>query len=186
MPKKVVSYMSMTDHPTYNKGRKKKRSKPRPKEKKDKPKKKSEKEVQTDILNWLKWKRIFAYKTPTQGQVFFGNDGVGHLAQAAMRGVCDITGVLPGGRALYIEVKRPGWKPPSEEALERAYQGWLREDKKDHYATFRAQRAFQRSATKAGALVLVATELDTVIDCVEAYLRSTGFEVSGSAGATKN
>lgn len=59
------------------------------------------------------------------------------------RGVSDILGVLPNGRALAIEVKRPGGKPTE------------------------AQQLFLHEVNRAGGLAFTASSVDEV----EAYLR---------------
>jgi len=54
-----------------------------------------EKHLQSRIMKWLKDQRIERVKT----------------IQLSENGWPDIVGVLPGGRSLWIEVKRPGEKP---------------------------------------------------------------------------
>jgi len=69
-----------------------------------KPKRK-ETEIQAEILNLLKRRGIFAYNSKNQGT---WNAAKSCYIYHGLQGVPDITGFLPGGRALYIEVKRPG------------------------------------------------------------------------------
>ena len=66
----------------------------------------SEQAIQRSILDYLRFKKIMAWKNPTTG-VFDPTTrrfrrGVGPV------GAADIFGLLPGGRFLAIEVKRPG------------------------------------------------------------------------------
>lgn len=98
------------------------------------------------------------------------------MKKAPQRGVPDITGVLPGGTALYIEVKRPDWKPPSDRALTDALRNLITKGAKDPYETYRAQREFQCKAAKAGAIVIVATSLVQVENIITQYIAQ---EISG-------
>lgn len=56
-----------------------------------------ESEIQRMILEWLKAKKIFAKRIPTQG--------LRNSRTNPAKGCPDIIGVLPGGRSLAIEVK---------------------------------------------------------------------------------
>ena len=61
-----------------------------------------EKEIQKAILDWLRWNKVFCWKT--------NNVGIkkpnGSYIPAGMKGVSDILGILKGGVFLAIEVKR--------------------------------------------------------------------------------
>lgn len=61
-----------------------------------------ERDIQKTILDYLKLKKIFAWKSNTVGI----KKENGKYIPAGMRGVSDIIGILPGGRFLAIEVKR--------------------------------------------------------------------------------
>jgi len=95
----------------------------------------SELDIQKQILTWLKLNGIFAFRVNTMG-VPLPN---GKFRPSPMKGIPDIIGVLPGGRALFIEVKRPGGKTSKE------------------------QDEFLAVADIAGAEVLVAESLEYVI-----------------------
>ena len=66
-----------------------------------------ERDVLKVCLEWLQWKEVFCWRQ-NQG-VIPGKDGT-YRRFVGLRGVSDILGVLPGGRILAVEVKRPGGK----------------------------------------------------------------------------
>lgn len=76
----------------------------------------TEGEVQNQIIDWLCLKQIFNWRQNTMG-VYCGNDDYGKakFRKAPATGVSDILGVLPSGRFLAIECKRPGGKPSVEQ-----------------------------------------------------------------------
>jgi hypothetical protein len=73
-----------------------------------------ESDVLRACLDFLRLRGVFAWRCNTVGvwdpvkQVF--------RSRAGARGVSDILGVLPGGRFLAVECKRPGRKPSAEQA----------------------------------------------------------------------
>lgn len=62
-----------------------------------------EKHIQAIILEYLPYIGIFAWRT-NSGVIFSG----GHAHRMAPPGTADIIGILPDGRFIAIEVKRPG------------------------------------------------------------------------------
>jgi len=66
-----------------------------------------ESDIQRSILKYLRLKSIFCWKNNTVG-IAKPN---GHYIPAQMTGIADILGIMPDGRFLAIEVKRPGNKP---------------------------------------------------------------------------
>ena len=90
-----------------------------------------EREIQRVILDWLKLQGIFAWRQNT-GAVTEGK----RFIRFSIPGCADILGVLPGGRFLALEVKRPGHPPTPE------------------------QYAFLRSIERAGGLAAVVTSLE--------------------------
>ncbi len=86
----------------------------------------NEKEVTIQIKNYLKLRRIF----------FFKHWG----GPMGSKGIPDIIGVLPGGRGLFIEIKKPGGKLTPD------------------------QERFLENATEAGALSFVATDLKDLVE----------------------
>lgn len=96
----------------------------------------SEKDVTEAIKGILKQLDIFHWK---QWQ--------GPLSQP--KGVSDILGILPGGRMFAVEVKKPGWSPPSPRT--KAYR---------HY--FNQQR-FINAVNRSGGIGLFAQSVEEVI-----------------------
>lgn len=137
----------------------------------------SERDIQKLILDWLKMKGIFHRRMNTQGQLVHGG-GETRMKQSVARGCPDIVGVLPGGRALFIEVKSSTWRAPSDAALEQSHLNWAKHGKKDPYETYRAQRAFQSDARAQGALVIVARSLEDVTRELQRYVGEAQREVS--------
>lgn len=77
----------------------------------------SEQEIQRSCLEWLWANRVMAWKCHNGG-VFDPNRRQFYFA--GRRGVSDILGVLPGGRFLACEVKRPkGRMTPDQEEFQR-------------------------------------------------------------------
>ena len=67
-----------------------------------------EAEIQRAILQFLGAHRVLAYRSNTGAVTATTHGGRSRFVRFGVRGMPDITGVLPGGRALYIEVKAPG------------------------------------------------------------------------------
>ena len=106
----------------------------------------TEQEIQRAILDYLRQDRRVAFvgrfnrgtisSSYTNAQ---GRTSESYVRFNTIRGFPDIHGCLKGGRALYVEVKRPGRKPTEDQA------------------------DFLEQATKAGALAFVACSIDDVI-----------------------
>lgn len=64
-----------------------------------------EADYQSAILEYLEYKHIFAWKNHSVG--IFNKKSGGYIP-LGMTGVSDILGILPDGRFLAIEVKKPG------------------------------------------------------------------------------
>lgn len=73
----------------------------------------TESEIQRAILDYLHAHGIIAHKQAGIGRVAGRQTS---WSKGGTNGISDITGVLPGGRALKIEVKRPGGKASKEQA----------------------------------------------------------------------
>ena len=71
----------------------------------------TENEVQNQILGWLCLNQIFNWRQNTMG-VYLGE---GKFRKAPTTGVADILGILPDGKFLAIECKRPGGKPTPDQ-----------------------------------------------------------------------
>lgn len=78
-----------------------------------KPKPPLEKDIQKKILQWLQFNGIFCWSNKTQGT--FDPKRKVFRTSTQLKGVPDILGVLPDGRFLGIEVKRPGGKVSDEQ-----------------------------------------------------------------------
>ena len=65
-----------------------------------------EREIEYSILDWLNFNGVFAWKVNVKGY-FDQNKGFYRRSNNVfdLRGQPDITGVLPDGRALFVEVK---------------------------------------------------------------------------------
>ena len=72
-----------------------------------------ERDIQRAILQYLKLRKIFAWRNQTTG--IYDQKRKTFRANQTMKGVPDILGILPGGRFLGIEVKRPGGKLSPEQ-----------------------------------------------------------------------
>lgn len=94
---------------------------------------KKEKEIQKEIMEWLNNNNVFHYRQ--NSGVFFIN---GRMIRAGVTGISDIVGVLNGGVAFYIEVKKYGGKVSEN------------------------QKSFLERAKNAGAITVVAYCLDDV------------------------
>lgn len=107
----------------------------------------TESEILTGILGYLQAMRIIAWRQNTGAVKFKSDSGRDRFTRFGFPGCPDVLGILPGGRGLYIEVKKPG--------------GRVRP----------AQQAFIDAAVRAGALAFVAYSMDEV----DARLRKEGY-----------
>lgn len=96
-------------------------------------------------LGLLKLRRVVAWRNNTTG-VYDPKRGV-FRTFAGRKGVSDLLGVLPGGRFLAVEVKRPGEVPTLD------------------------QKEFLADVAKAGGLALVVSDLKQL----EAALEAEGY-----------
>jgi hypothetical protein len=105
-----------------------------------------ESDVQRAILDYLKLRGIFAYRMKNEGTF----DPTCHVWRkgTGTPGLPDIGGVLPGGRALFIEVKRPG---------QRRKDGKFKSGVITDY-----QKMFIAKAKMAGAVAFVADSVEAV------------------------
>lgn len=75
-----------------------------------------EKVIQTQILQLLGYMGIVAYRI-NAGMLPMGEGRYRRMVRMAPRGFSDIMGVLPGGRALFIEVKAGKNKPTEAQQM---------------------------------------------------------------------
>ena len=78
-----------------------------------------ERQIQTQILDYLKLRGVFCWKQNTSG--IYRKDRSAYIPSHT-RGMPDICGILRGGRAFYVEVKRRTGRlsEPQKEFLGRA------------------------------------------------------------------
>jgi len=115
-----------------------------------------EKEVENQILEWLAHNNIQAWKVQTVG-IFDASKGRFRKPRNRLhrKGQADISGILPGGIRLEIEVKRPAKKMRSEEALLN-----LASDE---------QREFIEMINKQGGIAFVADRLCVVTERINYF-----------------
>ena len=115
-----------------------------------------EKEVENEILEWLAYNKIPAWKVQTVGiydptrKRFRKPNNRYHI-----NGQCDISGILPGGIRLEIEVKRPCKRMRTEEALMN-----LASDD---------QQKFINMINNSGGLAFVADRLSVVTEKINHF-----------------
>jgi len=95
-----------------------------------------ESEVQATILQWLLLKKIFCWRNNTTG-IYDPYKKTFRFNPYVLKGIADILGILPDGKFLAIEVKRPGgklseWQTAFLQAIQQ-YGGiaFMAEDVKD-------------------------------------------------------
>ena len=103
----------------------------------------NESAIQAQILGYLRLKRIFAWRNNTR-TVFVG----GRPLKFGVEGGGDIIGVLPGGRFLSIEVKRPGGSTTKKRAEK--------------------QREFLNTVNESGGLAITARSVEEVMEALDA------------------
>jgi len=101
--------------------------------------------IQSDVMKWLTLKGVWVWRVNNSGMPVRDSQGrvVGLKKSTLPEGHSDLAGILPGGRALYIEMKSPGKKPSSD------------------------QRKFIARVNKEGGLAFWADSLDTVMEHVD-------------------
>lgn len=101
-----------------------------------------ESNIQSLILEYLpKDSRVgMFWRQNTGGAPLPGRGGAKQIVRFGTKGICDILGVLNGGRALAIEVKRPGAKPNTH------------------------QQRFIDSFNATGGYAFIATSVQDVVD----------------------
>lgn len=77
-----------------------------------KPPVRREADIQREILRYLAMRRVYARRI----NVGMIPNGRGGFRSSGMVGISDIIGVLPSGKFLAIECKRPGAKPTPAQA----------------------------------------------------------------------
>lgn len=99
-----------------------------------------EKDIQKQILKYLSYTPVFAWRNNSGAGFNKNAGGDSYFIRFGLKGSADILGILPGGRFLAIEVKKPG--------------GVLTDDQKNFLARINAK----------GGFAFMADNLDTVIE----------------------
>lgn len=76
-----------------------------------------ESEVLAQVLAWLRLHRVFHWRNNSGARVLPGRGGKGQLVRWGVVGSGDVFALLPGGRFVSVEVKRPGGKPRPSQVL---------------------------------------------------------------------
>ena len=106
-----------------------------------------ESEIQQAIIEYLHTLKIYCWRNNTTG-VYSEKAGCFiKSGQGTLKGVSDILGILPDGRFLAIEVKRPKKLPTTE------------------------QSEFIRMINRNGGIAFVATSIDNVIKKSNHYIK---------------
>lgn len=88
--------------------------------KRPKPPVPREADILAAVLSILAWSGILYWRVPLSPVLRGGPGPKARLCPNPMKGFPDIAGVLPGGRLLVVEVKRPGERLRPEQAVWRA------------------------------------------------------------------
>lgn len=116
----------------------------------------TEKELEKQIIEALNLKGIFCWKNQSTG-IYDPTRKVFRKNKSQLNGVSDILGILPNGRFLAIEVKRPALKPRKKESLEKMATP--------------EQLKFIDNINRRGGLAFVADNLDIVLKNLDEYLK---------------
>lgn len=81
-----------------------------------------EKDIQAAILQYLRLRNVFAWRNNSGMQLIPNKGGGMRAIRIGLPGSADILGIMPDGRFLAIEVKRPGKMPTDEQ---RAFLGQI-------------------------------------------------------------
>lgn len=117
----------------------------------------TEKQVQDQILCFLQKCQIFAWTNKTTG-VYDTQKGVFRKSKSRfdIKGVSDVLGVLPDGKFLAIEVKRP--------SISGVQKGGM---------LSKEQKLFLENVKNNGGLAFVARDLNDVTHYLKDYLKAT-------------
>ena len=127
-----------------------------------------EHDIQTQILEFLKLKGIVAWRSNTGASVF-RNKGKNYFVRFGIPGQADITGILPDGRRLEIEVKTP-------EELEKIRSGKIPPSKRQHIAE---QKLFLKIINENNGVAFFASSVEQLINKLKAYGVIEGYKTSG-------
>ena len=112
-------------------------------------KKPLERDIQKACLQWLALAKVFAWRNNSAAMVI-GEGPSRRFLRAGIVGGSDVLGILPGGKLMALEIKRPGGK------------------------TTEAQEAFLQRVRDAGGVALVITSVEELIQQVSPLLAARG------------
>ena len=110
----------------------------------------SEKQIENQILNWLGWKNIYAWKVKTTATY---SKRLGRFLKPDKlyrTGISDIIGILPNGRLLAIEVKSLKGRPQENQVV------------------------FMNEIKARGGLAFIARSVEDVEYHLESYTKHSG------------
>lgn len=116
----------------------------------------TEKEVENQIIDFLRLKGVFCWKNQSTGVFDPKKKVYRKINHRQLKGTSDILGILPDGRFLAIEVKKPLVNPRSDEKLFK-----LAADD---------QKFFIETINKKGGLAFVADRLSVVLEKLEGLI----------------
>jgi len=123
--------------------------------------------IERQILLFLRSKNIFAWKNPSAGYYDAKRKCFRkQVSEFAINGVSDIAGILPDGRALYIEVKTPD----RVENVIDAKKGKILKKKIYGGKLSDTQKVFIEEALRSNALCFVARSVEEAKDGLSEYL----------------
>lgn len=114
----------------------------------------NETDLQRQVMDWLLASGVFCWRQNNGGVFDPVRKKFRRLSKYAKAGIPDIVGILPDGRFLGIELKRP----PDGKRRPGTLENMLSDNQKD----------FIRDASNLGALCFVADSLETVKEKLKA------------------
>lgn len=122
----------------------------------------AEAKILTDIQTWLKQMRLRHWRNNVQGNIVHTGKDSAVQAPSSRAGSSDIEGQLPDGRYFCIEVKKPGWKPPTPPKSLKASKAWA------HYSR---QKNWIDETNANNGIGFFATSLEQVQEMLGSYVR---------------
>jgi len=119
----------------------------------------SEHDIQKAIEEYLNARGISAWRQ-NAGAMQSSYKGKNYFTKFGITGQADITGILPDGRRLEIEVKRPGTLHPPQLLTRGKNKGRIN----PAWEHIERQRAFLEMITRNGGVALFATSVDDVAE----------------------
>jgi len=130
-----------------------------------KPPESSEHDIQKAIEEYLKARGISAWRQ-NAGAMQSSYKGKNYFTKFGITGQADITGILPDGRRLEIEVKRPGALRPPQLLTRGKNKGRIN----PAWEHIERQRGFLEMIERNGGVALFATSVDDVVERLDRKL----------------